>query len=82
MKLLLGIFTLVIFVQIVTSACPNETYIISDSIGTKWPCVYFANYPLSFANAEYACESRSGHLIPIPNGFINTYISRRFRFFI
>jgi len=77
------VFTLCFIVQILpnqaTLGCPTGSVQVPDNIGEeKWKCMLFANYARQYLTAEQTCTSNRGHLVSIANGFVNTFITRKF----
>ncbi|KAE9555556.1 hypothetical protein FO519_001227 [Halicephalobus sp. NKZ332] len=61
--------------DVVVSDCPDGSYSIPQDIGSKYNCVILTTNLTYFAQAEQACSYVRGHLIPIPNGYVNTFLA-------
>ena len=74
---MLAFFILLIFFDFSLAECPADTTPIPPSFGSKWPCLLFDFSVNQFTLAENECIQRNGHLVSIPNGFFDFFISRR-----
>ena len=69
---------LLIFVNPSSATCPSGAISIPPTIGSKWSCLSISFSKKSFLMAELQCQESGGHLISIPNGFVDLFIRRKF----
>ena len=75
--LILIAFILLSFSNSMVSGCPNGTYAILPSLGSSYNCVSLIvnnSVPIYFTQAEQFCTGWGGHLLSIPNGYVNMII--------
>ena len=74
-KMLVLLFLFLLF-DISLTACPNGTVTVPSGFGGNWNCVSFISSRMSFVMAEDQCVQLGGHLVSIPNGFVDLFIAR------
>ena len=57
------------------SACPDGTTSVPGEIESNWPCLFLSKDRLSFTEAVSKCKSKKGHLVSIPNKYVNKMVS-------
>ena len=73
-KILLLISFTTLFFGFATADCPTGTYSIPSNLGSRYNCVNTTTTLAYFAEAEQVCSYANGHLMPIPNGYVNSFL--------
>ena len=65
----------VLFHQVI-ALCPEGAKEIPSVLGSNWPCVLTNNnWEYDLPHADEVCQLSNGHLISIPNGYVNTFLA-------
>ncbi|KAE9547233.1 hypothetical protein FO519_009555 [Halicephalobus sp. NKZ332] len=67
--------SIIIVFAFVDSTCPDGTYVIPSILGSNWPCMLLSNDTAIYTYAERVCEEHNGHLLPIPNAFVDAFVA-------
>ncbi|KAE9555546.1 hypothetical protein FO519_001217 [Halicephalobus sp. NKZ332] len=59
----------------VVATCPNDTIAIPQTFESNYNCVSLSIGELDFSYAEKVCGTMKGHLLSVPNGYVNTFIA-------
>ena len=65
------------FSTIAATVCPGDAYTIPYVLGNDVNCVTLTRSSIYFEEAEQKCSNRSGHLLTISNGYVNTLVAGR-----
>lgn len=74
---MLFIFIIILFVDLSFAQCPDGAISVPPQYGGQWSCLLFDHTEIGFLTAEDQCVSRGGHLISVPNGFFNVFVTRK-----
>ena len=78
-KMLVFLFLFLLF-NYSLGVCPNGTVTIPSSFGSNWNCLLLSPSKQQFVMAELQCTISNGHLISIPNGFVDLLIAGSYIF--
>lgn len=73
--LILVAFIFLSFSNLAVAVCPNGTLTIPSILGSKYNCIFLVQNRTYFVDAETACSAQGGHLISVPNGYVNTFLA-------
>ncbi|KAE9546831.1 hypothetical protein FO519_009957, partial [Halicephalobus sp. NKZ332] len=73
---MLFFYIILLFFDFSLAECPPEAIIVPSVLQNKWSCLLFNPPGKKFLTAEDQCINKGGHLVSVPNQFLNFFIAQ------